>query len=95
MKREELRWMPKKPECEGGGHDFKTVGIAEIQPAVNLLLVGYALAVLLLVSEYLFRKGYDRCKNRSNKQFFKKGGKRTNKNRPKNWNKTPIITVLN
>lgn len=95
MKREELRWMPKKPECEGGGHDFKTVGIAEIRPAVYLLLVGYALAAFLLVSEYLFRKSYAHWKNRSNKQLFKKGGKRTKKNRPKNWNNSPIITVLN
>lgn len=62
MKRDELRWIPKKPDCEGGRRGFMTVGLSEIKPAVILLLVGYGLSILIFSTEFLLRKIDERCK---------------------------------
>lgn len=55
MRREEIRWIPKKPDCEGGRRGFMTVGLGEIKPAIYLLCIGYALSALIFISELLFR----------------------------------------
>lgn len=55
MKREEIRWVPRKPNCEGG-HGFVSVGITEIKPALMLLLGGYMIAVIMIVIEILNKK---------------------------------------
>lgn len=54
MKRDELRWIPKKPDCEGG-RGFMTVGLQEVKPAVVFLLIGYGLSVLIIAAENLLR----------------------------------------
>lgn len=59
IKREELRWVPKKPNCEGG-QGFVSVGINEIKPALYLLVAGHSIAVLLAISENVFRFFYTR-----------------------------------
>lgn len=61
MKREEIRWIPKKPECVSGHTSFITVDLNVIEPAIILLLVGYALAVAIILLELLYHK----CANRS------------------------------
>ncbi|XP_055300052.1 glutamate receptor ionotropic, kainate 2-like [Sitodiplosis mosellana] len=61
MKRDELRWIPTKPDCKGGLSGFVTVGLNEIKPAVILMLFGYGLSLLVLGVEILFRNM--RCKN--------------------------------
>lgn len=53
MKRDETKWIPKKPDCEGGRRGFMTVGLNEIKPAVILLVIGYAVAVLFLGAEVI------------------------------------------
>lgn len=53
MKREEIRWIPKKPDCEGSRRGFNSVGLTEVKPAVYLLLFGYGLSIALLISEIL------------------------------------------
>lgn len=53
MKRDELKWIPKKPDCEGGRRGFMTVGLNEIKPAAVLLLIGYGVSVVFLIAEIL------------------------------------------
>lgn len=68
IKREELRWVPKKPNCEGG-QGFVSVGMNEIKPALNFLISGYGISVLLAIAENLYRFIYARFqkpKNNSN-----------------------------
>lgn len=62
MKRDELRWIPKKPNCNGGSRGFVTVGLSEIKPAIILLALGYALCVLMLGIEILLSKLNAQCK---------------------------------
>lgn len=54
IRREEVRWVPKKPKCEGG-QGFKTVGLSEVKPAIILLLIGYGLSVGIAITEFLYR----------------------------------------
>lgn len=61
MKRDELKWIPKKPDCEGGRRGFQTVGLNEIKPAAILLLIGYGVSVLFLGAEAL-QRAFLRCK---------------------------------
>lgn len=60
MKHDESKWIPKKPDCEGGRRGFMTVGLNEIKPAIILLVIGYGVAVLFLGAEviqnFLLRK---------------------------------------
>lgn len=56
MKREEIRWISKPPECEGGHRDFMTVGIVEIKSAIYLLFIGYAISTLICIVEHLLPK---------------------------------------
>lgn len=53
--RERIRWIPKKPICNGGGAEFVTVNMKTIEPPIILLLVGYALSLLILVAEILVK----------------------------------------
>lgn len=62
MKRDELRWIPKKPNCDGGSRGFVTVGLSEIKPAIILLALGYALSVLMLGMEILLSQLNAQCK---------------------------------
>lgn len=55
MKRDELRWIPRKPDCEGG-RGFLSVGLGDTKPAAFLLLIGYASSVILLVLEIFYHK---------------------------------------
>lgn len=55
MNREEIRWVPKKPECDKTQRGFHTVGLTEIRPALMLLLFGYAIAVAIAVVEIVHR----------------------------------------
>lgn len=53
MKRDEIKWIPKKPDCEGGRRGFMTVGLNEIKPAAFLLLMGYGVSILFLGAEII------------------------------------------
>lgn len=61
MKRDEHRWNPKKPDCEGGRRDFITVGLNEIRPIAVLLILSYALCLSLLVAEIFVNIISTRC----------------------------------
>lgn len=37
MKRDELRWIPKKPNCEGGLRGFATVSLNDTKPGLNFI----------------------------------------------------------
>lgn len=62
MKRDQLKWIPEKPGCEGGRRGFQTVGLNEIRPAVILLLIGYGVSVLLFIIEILQMWWIAHCK---------------------------------
>lgn len=51
MKREEVRWIPKKPGCASGNRGFIQVDMNVVEPAMTLLLLGYALAVSIVIIE--------------------------------------------
>lgn len=53
MKRDEIRWIPKKPICSGDHWGFVTVNLNIIKPAITLLLLGYALSILIALVEWL------------------------------------------
>lgn len=93
MKRDEIRWIPKKPDCEGGRRGFITVGLREIKPAVFLLLIGYGSSVLIFVIEIMYRKSYDRCTN-PKKHRIRKHNRKGNKIRVKNHKTSKIMYVL-
>lgn len=70
MNREERKWFPQKPKCEGGVGGFVSIGITECRYAFAMFGFGliFALAVLCveLTIKYVFnpvvtckcRKGY-------------------------------------
>lgn len=51
MNKFKRRWFPKKPICDGGVRDFRTVGLQEIKPALFLLLIGVSLSVIIMLIE--------------------------------------------
>lgn len=53
MKREEILWIPKKPDCNAGKWGFTTVDVNVIKPPIILLLLGYALSILIALVERL------------------------------------------
>lgn len=59
IKRDEIRWIPKKPHCEGDQTGLISVGVREIKPAVYLLLIGYGASILIYVTEFSYRKSFD------------------------------------
>lgn len=61
MKRDELRWIPKKPKCEGGRRNFVSVGLDEVKPAIILLLIAYVLSILLSIIEIIYHTIQTHC----------------------------------
>lgn len=83
MKRDELRWIPKKPDCEGGGRGFLTVGLGDTKPAAFLLLIGYASSVIIFFIEISYRKFQSHCVKVQN------DGKIRNKEKSPQYNNYP------
>lgn len=54
IKRDQNRWVPKKPKCDGVA-EFLSVGLAEIKPAIQMLLIGYAIAISVVAFEIFAR----------------------------------------
>lgn len=74
MKRDELRWIPNKPDCEGGLRGFITVGLMDTKPAGLLLLIGYVSSVIILLAEIFIRKIHhiNRYKTQTDGRFSNK-----------------------
>lgn len=70
MKRDELRWTPSKPVCEGGLSGFVSVSLDEIKPAVILVLFGYGLSILILGFEVLSRNMRCKYQKKTNVRYF-------------------------
>lgn len=66
MNREKTRWIPKKPNCEGG-QEFVSVGIGEIKPALHALLTGYGIAIAIFLGEVIFNRLYGRLQKHRKK----------------------------
>lgn len=49
--RMKVKWLPKKPICEGDGRDFSNVGLREIKPLVYAYLIGIALSMIIFCIE--------------------------------------------
>lgn len=54
IKRDENRWVPKKPKCDGVA-EFSSVGFVEIKPAIEMLLIGYSIAIFVVSIEFFAR----------------------------------------
>lgn len=46
-----VKWLPKKPTCEGDGRDFTTVGLREIYPLIYIYLCGTFISMLIFCLE--------------------------------------------
>lgn len=89
MKRDELRWIPKKPDCEGGGRGFLTVGLGDTKPAALLLLIGYASSVIIFFIEISYRKFQSRCVKAQNDENIRNKEKSSQYNDHPKFKKTP------
>ncbi|XP_055902992.1 uncharacterized protein LOC129939137 [Eupeodes corollae] len=56
MNREELKWFPQKPKCEGSVGGFVSIGLTECRYAFALFGYGFGLAVSMLFVEILMKK---------------------------------------
>lgn len=56
MNRVKRRWLLKKPICEGGNRDVRTVGIQEVKPALILLLMGIIISFIILIIETILKR---------------------------------------
>lgn len=87
MKRDELRWIPKKPDCEGGGRGFLTVGLGDTKPAAFLLLIGYLSSVIIFFVEISYQMFQSHCVKTQIDDMIKNKRKRTRNNNYTNFNK--------
>ncbi|KAL9905878.1 ionotropic receptor 75d [Glossina fuscipes fuscipes] len=55
MNREERKWFPQKPKCEGGVGGFISVGITECRYALVMFTFGMLLSVLVLCAELIIK----------------------------------------
>uniref|UniRef100_A0A1A9WA95 Ionotropic glutamate receptor C-terminal domain-containing protein n=1 Tax=Glossina brevipalpis TaxID=37001 RepID=A0A1A9WA95_9MUSC len=55
MNREERKWFPQKPKCEGGVGGFISVGISECRYALLMFAFGIILSILVLCVELMIR----------------------------------------
>lgn len=58
MKREERKWFPQKPKCEGGVSGFVSIGITECRYALAIFGLGSLLAILVLGVELLMKHSF-------------------------------------
>lgn len=68
MNKFKRRWFPKKPLCDGGARDFRTVGLQEVKPALFFLLIGTAVSVLLMLIEVCAHMVVQRCNQTKSSQ---------------------------
>lgn len=52
IRREEIRWIPRKPDCTSNVA-FITVDINVVKPAINLMLFGFVLSVIIVSVELI------------------------------------------
>lgn len=48
-------WIPRKPQCEGGGRGFVSVGLTEVHPAIMLLVFGSAASFGVMIIEIIYK----------------------------------------
>lgn len=51
QERENSRLYTSKPKCSGGGGHFVTASLVDTGPAMLVLVYGYCIAIILLISE--------------------------------------------
>ncbi|XP_061393170.1 uncharacterized protein LOC133328643 [Musca vetustissima] len=55
MNREELKWFPQKPKCEGGVGGFVSIGLTECRYALAMFGYGVLLAVIVFCFEIIIK----------------------------------------
>ncbi|XP_075162678.1 ionotropic receptor 75d [Haematobia irritans] len=72
MNREERKWFPQKPKCEGGVGGFVSIGITECRYALAMFGYGVVLAVIIFCCEFLSKISLNVLKilKRSNEWTF-------------------------
>lgn len=58
QERENTRLYTRKPQCSGGGGHFVTASLVDTGPAMLVLVYGYVVAIVFLISEVLVKKFY-------------------------------------
>lgn len=56
QERENSRLYTRKPKCSGGGGHFVTASLVDTGPAMLVLVYGFAISAILLVSEILIKR---------------------------------------
>lgn len=70
------RWLPTKPECEGRGGGYVSVGITDFIPALLVLSYGFLVSFAVLVIEiiiYFRSKIMKNCARRATVEIFRPG----------------------
>lgn len=55
MNREELKWFPQKPKCEGGVGGFVSIGLTECRYALAMFGYGVLLAIIIFCCEIILK----------------------------------------
>lgn len=55
VNREDRKWIPQKPKCEGGVGGFVSIGITECRYALGIFGCGAAASFGLFLCEFLFK----------------------------------------
>ncbi|XP_037955181.1 glutamate receptor ionotropic, kainate 1 [Teleopsis dalmanni] len=61
MNREELKWFPQKPKCEGGVGGFVSIGITECRYALGMFGFGFFLGLFVFFFEVIFKRNIVIC----------------------------------
>nr|QGW45454.1 ionotropic receptor 75d [Bradysia odoriphaga] len=64
QERENTRLYTRKPQCSGGGGHFVTASLVDTGPAMLVLVYGYVVAIMFLISEILVKRFYRNSKPR-------------------------------
>lgn len=59
MNREERKWFPQKPKCEGGMGGFVSIGITECRYALAIFGLGSLFAACVLCVELLLKYSFN------------------------------------
>lgn len=73
MNREELKWFPQKPKCEGGMGGFVSIGITECRYALGIFGFGLLLSAFSFILEVAFNYMWNLAKKIHQNKKQRKG----------------------
>lgn len=73
MNKYKRQWFPKKPICDAGSREFRTVGLQEVKPALLFLGIGTVISLFVMIGEILYYTIANRMRMRCIKLDSDKG----------------------